>query len=637
MKKRNKILLFFTIYSVLIGSIEGYLYYIVHKGYELNLVSVILMARTSISSFFLNPNLSLGDAIETFRSYSAAPTAAFFTAGMAKILLYLYATVAVIAPLCTASVTLLFFESFLRTIKLKFHNNKLRRTILFGYNATTKRMLSNSSKKLEKGKIILVSSKELSREDRLSLLRQKVEVVEEDLTQIEDKNFTGFANKVKLSQADEIFIMEESTAQNFSLYMKLSSLGGQLIQKDTILCCQCEDASMVKWFIDYYNQHKTDCVAPKLFNLSHIRALNILESNPLPVKKDGQSIHILIAGLGSIGQSLLIEMINRSVYSGTNPIIIDVIDHNMNHKKDIFLRRFASEYADGSSNSLTIDGTQADGSLTINFHNLNISGRKFLDFLNGQAGFDYTAICIEKVEDSVICMEGLSEYAKKQPKKPFPIVTCLMTDPELTRYINHSRSEDNITVIGSKQYLSMENIVNRSLEESAKSFHALYNSLNIMSESEYKKQAAAPNPGAEPWEDVTQYKQDSSRFVALHQPIAVEMLKGAFAGKEKEQLEAWFGEHGSILQKRGNNYIYQGSMENLIAQVRQIPFLNQFGQMEHRRWLYMNAVRGWSYADTKNERTLQTPYMVTWDALYESYPYMCIYDLMPLLYEHQRL
>ncbi|MCQ2491438.1 MAG: hypothetical protein MJ087_00150 [Lachnospiraceae bacterium] len=637
MKKRNRIIALFTAYSFIVGSIEGYLFYIVHKGYSLNLVSIILMVRSSISSFFLNPNLSLGDAIETCKSYSAAPTVAFFTPFMAKMLLYLYAIAHVVAPLCTASVALIFFESFVRRMKLKYSKRNQPCAIIFGNNATTKKMIQNSQKKHPNQRILLIASEEISKEERLALLRKNIEIVEEDLLSLNEDEIPGFLQKINLPLAKEIFLMEESTTKNFSLYMKLSANGGSTIDKDCVLCCQCEEPSMRKWFVDYYNEHKEECVAPKLFHLSHIRALNVLHHTPLPVKKKNQPIHILIAGLGEMGQELLIETINQSIYSGTNPIIIDAIDYNMNHKKDIFLRRFSSDYASSEANQLVINDTQSDGSLTVNFRNLNISGRKFLDYLNGQSSLDYAVLCIENMDASFACMEGLLEYSRKNAQSSFPIITCLMTDPALTKYINDSRSHENVVVIDSKEYLDINHIVNHSLEESAKDFHKIYNSLNIISELEFKKMQNAPEAiEVTKWENVTQYKQDSSRYVALHQNIVKQMLEDAFGDQVHHQLDAWFGEQGSILQQHGNIYTYCDSLDDTLAKIKATPFLNDFGKSEHRRWMYMNVVRGWSYAPEKDEVGLLSPYMLPWDELYTQYPHMCIYDLMPLLYEHMK-
>lgn len=102
-------------------------------------------------------------------------------------------------------------------------------------------------------------------------------------------------------------------------------------------------------------------------------------------------------------------------------------------------------------------------------------------------------------------------------------------------------------------------------------------------------------------------------------------------------MTQWFGSHGSVLEKVEKDYVYRDDAVSLCEKIKSNDFLREMGKMEHRRWCYMNAFEGWSWAPVRDNQNRQSPYMIPWDELCEKYPEMCVYDLMPLLLEADRI
>ena len=53
--------------------------------------------------------------------------------------------------------------------------------------------------------------------------------------------------------------------------------------------------------------------------------------------------------------------------------------------------------------------------------------------------------------------------------------------------------------------------------------------------------------------------------------------------------------------------------------------------LEHRRWCYIMALQGWTWAPKKDAENLQTPYLTDWATMRTHFPNICLYDLIPFL------
>ena len=73
------------------------------------------------------------------------------------------------------------------------------------------------------------------------------------------------------------------------------------------------------------------------------------------------------------------------------------------------------------------------------------------------------------------------------------------------------------------------------------------------------------------------------------------------------------------------------TIDQLLERVDACPPAREMMMLEHRRWCYVMALQGWSWAPKKNEDNLLTPYLTRWEALREQNPHMCPYDLIAFL------
>lgn len=637
MKKREKVLIALAVYSVLIAIAEGIIYYVIQKGFGCNFASIIATIRNAISCFFFAPGLSIGDAMSGFAGFLERPDASNVIIQIMRYILYLYASVIIIAPLCTITLIAASFETLIRKSANGLQNGKKDRIMIFGYNELVLRMLENSSEYIGKTKVHLISNKNISQTEELALLRKKVTVHTMDALNCDDREFIQFLKKVRVDQAHKIFLMESSSSADFSLYIRLSVLGKGYLHNDTIICCECEESAMRQLIKDYYNQHKKEFVPPKLFDIAGIRADALLKNQPLILEEGVKPFHILIAGFGKTGQELFMRMVNSAVTCSSNEIVFDIIDYHMDKKKDYFLCRCDDTYFSVSEDRIEIDESKADGRLVVNFHNIDICGKRFRDFLNThtESRFDYAALCMEDVDSCLQCIVELNDYIIRRKMQPFPIVSSVTTDPEIAVYLNEEDGQyANVYFIGSKQYLTLENILNSAMEQSARSFHGLYTKLSVLSYCDYRKiKDDRKNDPVADWDEIFLYKQDSSRYLAMHQPVIQQIIRRELQEHTKVLLKQWFGPHGSVLEKLENDYIYREDAASLAEKINSNAFLREMGKMEHRRWCYMNAFEGWSWAPVKDNQKRQSPYMIPWDELCEKYPEMCVYDLMPLLLE----
>ena len=68
------------------------------------------------------------------------------------------------------------------------------------------------------------------------------------------------------------------------------------------------------------------------------------------------------------------------------------------------------------------------------------------------------------------------------------------------------------------------------------------------------------------------------------------------------------------------------------------PLIHELSKLEHRRWCYYMASRGWKRTDDpkaeKNPDLKENPCLCTWTELVEYKPATCMYDMMPLISQY---
>lgn len=642
-KKQKTLLLIVTALfsAVVAGVVAGFFIYIKSRDLPGAYASpVTLLSRISfvlrniVSCFAFSPNLSITDILGQMKmvegiglSSCQEKTYYVFTA--------LYAFVIFLAPICTASAFYIFFidaiRSFWWTVTAPFRSKPSEVVILVGDGKAANSIIEHELEIKNNREIIFITNHEYTREQKISFLKNKISVIKVNLSESTDEVFKKTISKAVRRKINGIILCEDSSVSNFTLYMKLMTLCRNSFSDDLLCCCRCGENSVRQLFEEFYMRTEK-CIPPKFFSVSEMRVYSILEHMPIPIGKNGEVTNILIGGFNVVGQRMLYDSVIMATSSGSNEIHIDVVDIEIETRKEAFIKNLAPDVFDfnESRDNYEVKPEFADGKLSITFHKMDVSSEKFESLLSSKE-YDYVSLFIEDVEVCSKCLLEMDRIRNTQSKK-FKISISFMSDPEIALYLQ--KGYDPVYISGTRQFLNADNILHRTLEDSAKKFHETYRSLSLCSKDTYAGKEINPAK-LQSWLELPVFKQIDNRFVSRHQEIKKELLERAYPENSMKALDNYFGVYGSIFQIRGNTYLYSDPVE-LIQKINADPFLREMGMIEHRRWCYARIMTGWRYTADKsnkkiNDQLKRTNYLLTWDELCQTDPATCFYDFMPLL------
>ena len=646
MKKNGKtvIVLIAAIFSACVAGLEGFLYYF--GNFENHFAGISLTVRNIVTCFAFVPSLSITDVMKWISELSVQTGSSaellFFTnrelyITLLKTVTNIYAAVIFLAPICTASAFYLFFYKLLCQIKekllpLTWKPPKERCLVICSGKQVKEMLLHENSRDLSR-EIYYVLPDEAFCDKSVNWIHRRIKCCIIDMVNCSDEKFCLFLKKIKSRQIDSIILCDTSDAVNFSVYIRMMTIGREYISENADIFCSCEEKTMEQLFINYYNDNRSkNCIAPKLFGIAKMRADSIFQSHPLPVVSSGEEFRILILGFGKTGQNILLGAIMQGVCTGDNPIIIDVVDSRIESKKDIFLKQFSSNLFTIKDNTCEVTPGQIDGRLEIRFHNLDIRGLSFLKLID-QNTYQHASVCIEDIEICLQCVLEVNRKIEQSGKKAFPIAVSLLSEPEIAMYLNNEcKHYSNVYLTGIENYLTLDNILSKSTEKAAHAFHEIYRHISIeFSECSQYKQQEETEKDSDIWEKLSYYKQEENRCLSKHQHIKEALLRNYKICNPEFSLETFFGKDGTILKKNGKRFVFRDAPATLVKKLNADPFLREMGMMEHRRWCYSRAIDGWSYGTVKSEIKKESPYLVSWDDLCRTYPEMCIYDYMTFL------
>lgn len=421
-------------------------------------------------------------------------------------------------------------------------------------------------------------------------------------------------------------------------------------------------------------------------------------------------LHLLIVGFGKLGQQILLQSMNLGVADQNNEILIDVVDFAVDNKKSIFANYFSDEYVQMDGDVFKIPQKHADGAFTIRFHNMDIRYKKFGNLLqekgdpNGDGIYTYVAICVENMDVSLHCMSEIENYLHKNAdadeQKKTSIGVRMESNRQMANYLSaNSNTYKNVFVIEeTDSVVSLDELLHDEITAEAKEFNYIYSMMKLKEAKEYLEQkeketkeetteekkkiskrkqnklerkkveqekAERKQLILEKWESMPMFKRNSNLAIALHETtrnelldkylIAVSKTETEKVKTEKEkaldaELKECFGENGTLLQDRGNVWLYKNEDALLDALENGEQFVTalNYAKTEHRRWCYFMASCGWKRLDSmfweKKERDKANSCMCPWEELAtrvkpedkkEPKYYSCKYDLMPLLMKYK--
>lgn len=641
-KLLNRILLIMAMISFAVAMVEGYFYYAKYAQYPM--FRFMMMIQNSIEAFAFSADITLDSIIKNFATERSL---------LHVCVDYVYAVIVFIAPLCTMTFLYKAFEAVLKW-NIQIRKDKSSEQILiFGYNDRVKALLSKE-KSWEKGhkrKIQVVTAGELPSYDELNLLEKGVTVVSFECLGASEAKLKKFYRDIKIKQAAMILLMEETYSKNFSLYHMLNE--NEDIPETAKIYCNCEEESICRIIESYYDgtapgENKKDL---ELIDVTQIQARKILQEHPIHAYYEGKdlpisqwNVHMLILGFGKLGQQLLLQAMTQGVIHSGNRIRIDVVDTKIDELKSVFENHFSSQYFEIQEDQIRVRDGGADGELILRFRKMDLRYKKFqqlLEELAAEEPFTYVAVCVKDQDVNLHCVLEMERFFEKRGQKDISIGIRMDVDQRVARYLTQDRDlHKNVFAMESIDHaLTLGDVLASDVNEKAKEYAYIYSAMEVCCEETgsyvnvgEKKDHKSKDQN---WRELKLFMRDSNRDLSCHAPVKERAIQ-AFGDRE-HLIRTYFGPDG-VLRKVGNRWVFHGTEEELVERINGDPFLKEMAMLEHRRWCYAMAGRGWrSTVGPKNMVLRENPCMVDWETLCERKPDVCKYDLQPMILMYEQL
>ena len=660
----EKILLILAIVSFVVAFAEGMIYYSPAE-YSNGLVRYLLIIQNTIRAFVFKTDIKIEDVADAIKASNSV---------VEIIVSYIYLVIIFIAPYCTLS----FGYKFLKQVFFfgkKRHNRKYEGIIIIGYNDEVKVLLEDyheKNKSLEKYKIHLVDEG-ISSEEEMHLLMSGVIVHKINCMALSGKELKNFFFQIKSKMAKYIIFFDESSVKNFSLY-KFFNEEKQYsnLDRDVKFICRCENPEISAILEDYHdNESEYDM---ETVSIPELRVRHTLKNVPLHkfyeskqnVTVNEWDLHLLLVGFGKLGQQVLLQAMNHGVVSSTNKILVDVVDIDIEKKSSIFANVYNEDYVQIEKDQMLVSSDKSDGEFRVRFHKMDIRYKQFLSLLKEYGNsekdgiFTYAAICVEDEEIGIHCLKEVQRYFNKsaslQHIDNVPIVIRMEMNKYMKKYINEDcKTFKNVVAMeSSSDVLTLEKLIRGELDENAKEFNRIYNSIQIVSAkdarmvSKEKECEDVALTRKELWRDLKLFRRESNRALAEHALIKEVIWKNLINNEDtKQQLMYFFGQDGVLLKERDGIWTYDSEDEFVEKQSNRnlYPAVSELSRMEHRRWNYFMISRGWGLCQQGDEklekrileREKRTVCLCTWEDLVKVQKDTCKYDLMWLLKKYNDL
>ena len=639
-RKNNTTRLIFllALISFLIATLQGMIYYDKYEPF----FKLLLVLQNSINAFGFKASVSIKDVI-AFMKDNPAP--------INKGVGYAYCIAVFTAPYCTISFIYKFLERILRLI-IGFRRNKdCRHIVIFGYNNDVQAMLKNNSSDPKKTCVHVITSESIDQEEVYRLNKSGYVIHTADILKAPESELPLLFAKTHIESATNIILFENSSIRNFSL-LQLFRLNDEddeykiKTAPGTKISIRCEEEGIGRLIAEYYNQVAgTDaCYDLELAGLPEMQIHKMYSDHPLhTVYKDTDTplenwtVHLLVAGLGQLGQQAILQAMNLGVVHEKNRIVIDVYDSNIKAKKAAFLNQFSDETFNISDDKIVMNSEAADGSLEINFYPLNVSHIDFYSKIRRKLDklpYTYAVIALENIDLAVNCAMQLEElFAEREIK--IPILMRMDTDRRLAGYISAENSAlADVSLIDDRScVITLDMIINRAIDRLAKEYNHFYNNISLISGDAPDN---ADNSGKDPekeWNQLRLFRRSSSKAAAYHDEVKNDIIPKLAAENVLElnaKLEELIGTDGSLMKFTGSAWRMNGSEAELLERLKNDRFAYSLAALEHRRWCCYMASIGWR-AGKRSDKFRRNPCIVTQEKLMETSPDMCKYDLMSLM------
>ncbi len=637
--KTHRFLLILAVISFIIAALQGIIYY---KSYDL-FFRILLVLQNSINAFGFKATISLKDTIAYINN---DPSTLNLAVG------YAYCIAVFTAPYCTVSFLYRFLERVLSFVVSTRRGKKSDHILIFGYNSDVMALIRNNKESDRKNtRIHIISTKEFDHAEVYELNKEGFAVHIIDVLKLSESELAEAMEKMYASMASNIILFEESSIRNFSLLQlfRLSEADSDSrikLRSGTKISCRCDEEGINRLIARYYNRAGgTDTFYDlEIISLPEMQIHKMYSDVPLHKYYIGtdtplrdQHVHLLVAGLGQLGQQAVIQAMNLGIVHEQNSIIIDVFDTDIQNKMQQFTKQFSEDTFDFAENSMTLKDTAADGRLVVNFFGADAKHRDFYSIVSRRTKelhYTYAVITFENIELSVDCAIKLREFFTGG-KNPIPLLIRMDADRRLAEYIsNDDDALADVEIIDDRSgIITHDMIINRTIDQRAKNYNHIYNNISILSENDtgsVERKAADPE---KEWNSIRLFRRSSSKAAAYHDEVKdmiIPELAAEYGVDLSQKLEQLIGENGVLMQFTGNAWRMDCSDEKLLERLKKDRFAYEIASIEHRRWCCYMASIGWSCGE-RSDRLRRNPCLVPQKELMEHMPEMCKYDLMALM------
>ncbi len=631
----NKVLTVAAVLSFLIASVEGYIFY--GEYAEFGFFRILLTVQNSIKAFLFSPSISAEDVLKTLSDVGSSLE---LYAGLA------YVVAAFVAPLCTATALFVAAERFFRKGLERWRSRRQEGTLVFGYNRDVKALLKNHDGK--SGVVHVVADVELPEKEERELMKRNIFFRRMDCVYAPEESLRELLEEVRARQIKKIFLLDDSSMHNASLYLRLCKLAqsgpeGAVFPKGAVCCCRCTEDCVRELAADYFDRERPS-LGLYLFDLAELRVRKTFSRYPIwgndfqtpgapdpTLPAEQFNVHILIVGFGGVGEQFLRQAVNLGVAHSDSTILIDVVDQDALQKKELFCSALELDDAFVGDNEIRVGAgcpgaDLADGLLRIRFHEIDVRGNRFSQFLRDTAAempLAYAAVCIKDLDVGIRCVSAIERYTADETH-PFPVAVKLDCSEQLAEYLDkNDKTFGNVFAMGGagpEKDFTLVDIYNSSTEKKARDYHEIYRSIS------FAPQGEVVTPGAG-WDALKLYQQQANRLLCYHAQTKAYVLSCADSRDPRSVLQEHLRAAGIALED--GKFTYSDSEEEMLRRVEESPLLRELLHMEHRRWCYAMILAGWSGKCTKKDEARKlSPYICPWDRLAMG---TRKYDLIPVL------
>lgn len=470
------------------------------------------------------------------------------------------------APLTTIMAIIMalleIFKEQWKQLRISWMKNHV---VIIGLGTKGKNVVEES---LQKGEKVLVVEKDAFNPNIGSIKSSGCRLL------IGDANDKNTLTKARIIKAKTVYLLLGDDAQQVNACLVIYLLIKESSRDENnplncIMHLQNHD------FLDTMRSHNLvreahDGLSLNIFNVYENSARELFQDSPPDqsgITLDSEnSVRIIIFGFGKAGETLALQTALTGHYiNGKKPQVL-IIDRLAKDKVHDFQERYPTyrDYCD-----LEYLAVEANSPQLI---------QHLVKYLEDPLAFTTMVLCFDNKTHNLLL--GLQlENIKLNEKDELLQVFVRTDDNESFSTFSHSIKPYGLP----SKVCSQEVIIGGDLDIKAKAIHADYLKKRRMN-SDFGTKVADVS-----WEDLSQEFKDSNRKAADHIGVKMRGIGCEIVSKDDPRPSEIFSEEEEIAEK--------------------------LAELEHRRWNAERSLAGWTFAEQKNYKTRQTPYLTDWNNL----------------------